>query len=117
MPNKNIEKRREAWRRWYEKNKNNAEVVKKKKARDVARFSKLVREKCSIENCDEIGERHHNDYEKPKEIIWLCKKHHELIHSNNNLCRKCDKPQRALGLCFNHWRQERRKKLSLKKDS
>lgn len=35
---------------------------------------------CSI--CgNPISERHHPDYGKPTEIVWLCKKHHEELHS------------------------------------
>lgn len=38
--------------------------------------------KCSIVGCvnDKI-EAHHNDYDKPLEIQWLCKYHHSLIHT------------------------------------
>lgn len=25
-------------------------------------------------------EAHHDDYTKPLEIVWLCKRHHEEIH-------------------------------------
>lgn len=33
-------------------------------------------QECSIDGCREIGGRHHSDYAKPLEIIWLCRKHH-----------------------------------------
>jgi len=34
---------------------------------------------CTAMGCGELAERHHPDYEKPDEIIWLCKKHHRLL--------------------------------------
>lgn len=108
MPSKDIEKRREAWRKWYAKNKANPEVQGKRRARDAA-FQKLPTQSCSIGGCEKTGERHHGDYSKPLDIVWLCKTHHEQIHSKTK-CLKCDKPHRALGLCYNHWRQEHRKK-------
>jgi hypothetical protein len=36
---------------------------------------------CSVSGCNNIGERHHPDYEKPLEIEWLCTKHHRAHHS------------------------------------
>jgi hypothetical protein len=36
----------------------------------------MVRQKCKI--CDEPGQVHHEDYSKPLEVIWLCRKHHAL---------------------------------------
>ena len=38
------------------------------------------RQVCSIEGCFELGERHHEDYSKPYEITWLCRKHHKELH-------------------------------------
>ena len=28
----------------------------------------------------QVGERHHHDYSKPKEILWLCREHHLKLH-------------------------------------
>lgn len=61
-------------KRYAEKNKN------KTNAQAMARRIYPVPQKCSIEGCDNIGQRHHPDYSKPKEIIWLCRYHHTLIH-------------------------------------
>ena len=45
-------------------------------ARALAHSFYPERQICSIVGCKQIGERHHPDYNKPKEIIWLCKTHH-----------------------------------------
>lgn len=37
------------------------------------------KEVCAISGCDKIGETHHPDYEKPYEIVWLCKGHHKAV--------------------------------------
>lgn len=34
---------------------------------------------CEIGDCTELGERHHDDYSKPYEIRWLCRKHHKEL--------------------------------------
>lgn len=53
------------------------------KARWQASSFYPIREICSIEGCTELGERHHNNYANGKDIIWLCKRHHNLIFHNN----------------------------------
>ena len=35
---------------------------------------------CEIEGCFVLGERHHDDYNKPLEIRWLCRNHHKEYH-------------------------------------
>lgn len=40
-----------------------------------------VRQPCEVLNCDDLGVRHHDDYNKPLEIRWLCPFHHGLEHS------------------------------------
>lgn len=37
-------------------------------------------QKCSVKDCNEIGDRHHPDYEHPENVIWLCHKHHMEQH-------------------------------------
>lgn len=40
---------------------------------------------CEVMGCFELGERHHDDYNHPYEIRWLCRKHHKLLHRDNKL--------------------------------
>ena len=105
MPYKDKRKQRESEKRWRERNK---DAYKKKKIiQTLARIHNKERKKCSIKGCNKVGERHHSDYSKPKEIIWLCKKHHQIIHLNpiKRLCsvEGCTKKHRAKGYCINHY--------------
>ena len=43
------------------------------------RRGKLKKELCEI--CGELGQMHHDDYLKPLEVRWLCRKHHLEFHS------------------------------------
>ena len=46
------------------------------------RAGSIKEEPCAI--CGETKtEGHHVDYSDPLNVIWLCKKHHELIHHEN----------------------------------
>jgi hypothetical protein len=40
----------------------------------------IIRQFCEIQSCKIIGEAHHSDYNKPLDVMWLCKLHHEDIH-------------------------------------
>ena len=57
-------------RKSYHKHKDRA------RARGIANYHIKGREICSVHSCEELGEKHHPDYTKPLEIIWLCRKHH-----------------------------------------
>lgn len=52
----------------------------KASARWIANARYPVSRKCSVDGCKKRGERHHFDYNKPTEIIWLCRKHHVELH-------------------------------------
>jgi hypothetical protein len=75
--NENPEKYLEGKKRWLEKNplKRKAHVLVGNAVRD----GKLEKQPCSV--CgSKISEAHHEDYSKPLEVIWLCKKHHSERH-------------------------------------
>lgn len=48
----------------------------------MAKYYHPKRKRCSVRGCKKKAERHHPDYSKPKEIIWLCRKHHKELHTN-----------------------------------
>ncbi len=62
------------------------EVIRKEKVRMVTtkfiRTGILKRDNCEMTGCTIIGEAHHDDYDKPLDIRWLCKRHHEDYHHN-----------------------------------
>ena len=82
----NPAKDKERKKRYLAKHPDNAYIKfrinnpKKIRAQQLARYYIQERQKCSVEGCKEIGERHHHDYDRPLDIIWLCRKHHKQIH-------------------------------------
>ena len=48
--------------------------------REVTRLKNPRTLGCSVEDCHNRGERHHIDYSKPNEIVWLCMRHHTDTH-------------------------------------
>ena len=84
------------------KNKSKAKVS----AQNKAAYLNPKLETCSIKGCVSIGERHHPNYSKAEQIIWLCRKHHLMIHGKvRGNCSKCDNPHHAKGLCNKHYMQ------------
>lgn len=46
---------------------------------NAIRDGKLIRKPCEI--CGEDrSDAHHEDYSKPYDVVWLCKKHHTKLH-------------------------------------
>lgn len=89
------EKQKVASKRWYEENKEHVRKVNaewKRKNRKVAnshslvakhvKLGKLLRPKrCQKCKTDQGKmEAHHEDYDKPLEVVWLCFKCHKKIH-------------------------------------
>ena len=46
------------------------------KARWISK--RIKREKCIF--CENLGEKHHLDYNKPLDVIFLCREHHVQVH-------------------------------------
>lgn len=61
------------------------DILKRKLSRsEVQRCIKngsLVKESCEICGTTENLEAHHEDYNKPLEIKWLCSIHHHMLHN------------------------------------
>ena len=57
---------------------------KEKHAAHSAVYRALKRGELIKKTCRQCGsvfvESHHEDYSKPLEVIWLCSKHHKMIH-------------------------------------
>lgn len=48
------------------------------------RWGKMKKGHCEVgKNCLGRIESHHDDYSKPLDVRWLCKKHHEDEHHKN----------------------------------
>lgn len=70
------EKSREYTRRWREKNA--LKLAAHRAVSKVVRNGTLIPQLCEV--CNEVAETHHEDYNKPLEVKWLCVKHHKVLH-------------------------------------
>lgn len=43
---------------------------------------RLVKSECAMCGTTSNVEAHHEDYEKPLDVVWLCRKHHRQHHAN-----------------------------------
>ena len=73
-PYKTSKARRKYERRYYKKNPPTQ--------RRLARRAYPVSKTCQVKGCNELGERHHEDWRKPLDIVWLCYKHHVQWHNS-----------------------------------
>lgn len=73
------------WSRLYRKKYSQKSDIQKKKsncrsyANVYQKRGKLIKKNCLICN-SEISEKHHENYDKPLEIIWLCRNCHIKLH-------------------------------------
>lgn len=75
--NKNKEKYRDAVKRYYKQNK--YKVICWVEFRKGVRRGLITRKPCEICGKEKV-EAHHDDYNKPLEVRWLCVKHHNKVH-------------------------------------
>jgi hypothetical protein len=72
---------------WREANPLEGEARKKMNARSYAhvylKLGKIERKTC--EACGADAEMHHDDYDKPLQVRWLCKDHHHSWHRHTKI--------------------------------
>jgi len=78
------------WQKWK------AKFPEKYKARyqlrNAVKSGKIKKDMCVIgKDCNGRLEAHHEDYNKPLEVMWFCQKHHKLHHYPNDLASLQDK--------------------------
>jgi hypothetical protein len=68
---------------WWAKNKDRQRV--KDAVKYALKTGKLVRKPCEV--CNVVpAQAHHEDYSKPLEVVWLCRKHHTERHVTLRNC-------------------------------
>lgn len=75
-PNKENEARLS--RKWSKINRYKGNVVCK--VYRAIKKGKLKKQPCIFCGSTDRIEAHHNDYEKPFEVVWLCNQHHKIWH-------------------------------------
>lgn len=89
----NPEKKLEAMKRWASNNREKSSAIKAKWdlnnpfqkraiviANNAVRDGRIERKPCEI--CGLFkAHKHHKDYSKPLDVIWLCPKHHKAEHA------------------------------------
>lgn len=80
------------YKEWYKKSGRKRDKIKTKAHYLVDRAIKkglLVRpKKCSKCNNPSLVEGHHDDYDKPLDVIWLCPTCHSMRHPKGGLPHK-----------------------------
>lgn len=64
-------------KRWRERNPEKA-LAHSRFHHAVAR-GEIVKQPCEV--CGADAEAHHDDYTKPLDVRWVCRKHHKALHS------------------------------------
>tara|TARA_R100001244_G_C5160549_1_gene130951 strand:+ start:130 stop:552 length:423 start_codon:yes stop_codon:yes gene_type:complete len=80
LTEKGIKNRRKANAKWLRNNKD-----KKRTHSQVAqelKMGRMVKQDCFCGS--DKSEAHHEDYSKPLEVVWLCRKHHSQRHKELN---------------------------------
>lgn len=79
----------ETWKLYYENNKGKLQEYdrrqdpKKRSARNklnaAIRNNQITRQPCEVCGKEKV-DAHHDDYDKPLEVRWLCRTHHSRLH-------------------------------------
>lgn len=69
---------------WYKKRMKD-KYPDKHRARNIlqgaVKHGRIIKKPCEV--CgDSNSQGHHNDYSKPLEVVWLCRKHHNKLHND-----------------------------------
>lgn len=56
----------------------------RRKVHKAIRSGKLERQPCEVCGITEDIHAHHDDYSKPLEVRWLCRKHHREVHGGKH---------------------------------
>jgi len=80
---KNRNANKEHYRKYYKEYYYNRPISKKQawsKLRQAIDRGEVTKKPCAICGSSKNIEAHHFNYEKPLEVVWLCKKHHKETH-------------------------------------
>lgn len=66
--------RQQAWRK-----RNPKSYLAHLLVRNVLRIGVLERQPCVVCGALKV-DAHHEDYDKPYDVVWLCRKHHRALH-------------------------------------
>lgn len=67
---------------YHRRPKEQARYLARQKLNTALREGRITKDWCAKEDetCKGRIEGHHEDYSKPLEVLWLCKKHHMELH-------------------------------------
>jgi len=75
-----LARRRAIWERYAAKPENQVKIKARNKIKHLCRTGKVQRGDCEVCGTPN-GEAHHEDYSKPLDVRWLCRKcHHDEHH-------------------------------------
>ena len=79
-PNYRAKQARKAWRRLHERPEARTKMLARAQTRDRIRRGIITRQPC--ERCGAVkAEAHHDDYAKPLQVRWLCRRCHKIEHA------------------------------------
>ena len=79
-----VKENRNRYNEYFKNYRNDPEKLKKLRARTIAnnKIKGHKNKNCSICDSNEKIEKHHPDYSKPLDVVYLCKFHHFESHQN-----------------------------------